>query len=135
MECDLTLCHCNGHRIVVPFNSHKEASELTAGAAGPEARTRGDSAMAVLLYKDHYISVLLTPDKSGDSSCIAVVEMSNKRDNNPAARVVIGEAFATTEDASVRGFELGKKWIDERQPKSSEQKTVLQWIVRSVFGY
>jgi hypothetical protein len=91
--------------------------------------------MAVLLYNEHYISVFLTPDKSGDLSYIAVVEIRNKRDNDPAARLMMGEAFATTEDASVRGFEMGRKWIDERQPKSREQKMGFRWRVRSVFGY
>jgi hypothetical protein len=91
--------------------------------------------MAVLLYNNHYISVFLTPDKAGDLSYVAVVEIRNKRDNDPAARLIMGEAFATTEDASVRGFEMGRKWIDERQPKSRGQKTGLRWMFRLVFGH
>jgi hypothetical protein len=78
--------------------------------------------MTVLLYDNHYISVLLTPDKSGDSAYNAVVEIRNKRENHPVARLIIGEAFATATDASTRGVEIGKKWIDERQSKSREQK-------------
>lgn len=112
---DRPVCHCNGGRTVVTSNSHEKPSELTAGAAGPEARTKGDSAMTVLLYNNHYISVLLTPNKSGDSAYNAVVEIRNKRENQPAARLIIGEAFASAADASTRGVEMGKKWIDERQ--------------------
>ena len=73
--------------------------------------------MAVLRYSNHYISVFLTPDKSSNSSCVLVVEIRHKRDHSPIARLVSGEAFVTTEDASARGFELGKKWIDERSQK------------------
>jgi hypothetical protein len=73
--------------------------------------------MAVLRYSNHYISVFLTPDKSSNSSCILVVEIRHKRDHSPIARFVSGEAFVTTEDASARGFELDKKWIDDRSRK------------------
>jgi hypothetical protein len=91
--------------------------------------------MTVLLYNNHYISVLLTPDKSGDSAYNAVVEIRNKRENHPAARLIIGEAFATAADASTRGVEMGKKWIDERQSKSRAQKAGLRSVVGLVFGH
>jgi hypothetical protein len=75
--------------------------------------------MAVLRYHDHYISVVLTPDKSGNSSCIPVVEIRHKRDNAPVTRLVISEAFTSTRVAKARAFETGKKWVDERYPKST----------------
>jgi hypothetical protein len=73
--------------------------------------------MAVLSYRDHYISVLLTPDKSGTFSYIPIVEIRPKRDNNPAARLILTEAFATFTEARAQGLDAGKKWVDERNPK------------------
>ena len=73
--------------------------------------------MAVLRYHDHYISVFLTPDKSGKSSCIPFVEIRHKRDHSPVARLMLDEAFTTALDASTHGLEMGKKWIDERDAK------------------
>lgn len=70
--------------------------------------------MAVLRYNDHYISVFLTPDKSGDSSCIPFVEIRHKRDSHPVARLVSGEAFTTAAEASAHGVDEGKKWIDDQ---------------------
>ena len=78
--------------------------------------------MAVLRYRDHYISVLLTPDKSGTLSYIPIVEIRPKRDNNPAARLILTAAFATFTDARAQGLNAGKKWVDERNPKRVEAK-------------
>jgi hypothetical protein len=50
--------------------------------------------MAVLRYNDHYISVFLTPDKSGNSSRIPFVEIRHKQDRGPVARLMLDEAFA-----------------------------------------
>lgn len=74
--------------------------------------------MAVLSYNNHYISVVLTPDKSGNSSCVPVVEIRHKRDKSPLTRLVISEAFTSTRNAKAYAFEIGKKWVDERYPKS-----------------
>jgi hypothetical protein len=70
--------------------------------------------MAVLRYNDHYISVFLTPDKSGASSCIPFVEIRHKHDHGPMARLTPSEAFASELDASAYGFKMGKQWIDEK---------------------
>jgi hypothetical protein len=109
------LIDCNGRESTIALDSHVKRSSLVRDAG--QGDPKGYSAMAVLRYSNHYISVFLTPDKSGNSSCILVVEIRHKRDHSPIARLVSGEAFATVEDASARGFELGRKWIDDRSRK------------------
>ncbi|HEX2933197.1 MAG TPA: hypothetical protein VHV54_25940 [Candidatus Binatia bacterium] len=78
--------------------------------------------MAVLRYNDHYISVFLTPDKSGNSSCIPFVEIRHKHDHGPVARLMLDEAFATAIEASVYGLKRGKQWIDEKLAASKALK-------------
>jgi hypothetical protein len=73
--------------------------------------------MAVLGYNGHYISVFLTPDKSGHSACIPFVEIRHRVDQNPLARLMLKEAFVTAEEASAHGLDAGKKWVDERNAK------------------
>lgn len=70
--------------------------------------------MAVLHYNGYYLSVFLTPDKSGNLSCIPFVEIRNKRSHDPAARLMLNEAFSTADEASAHGFDMGKQWVDER---------------------
>ena len=79
--------------------------------------------MATLHYNDYYISVLHTPDSSGNSSCIPFVEIRHKRDNDPAARLMLTEAFSTARDASAHGFKIGKQWVDERVAKANSVQT------------
>jgi hypothetical protein len=74
--------------------------------------------MAVLGYNGHYISVFLTPDKSGNSSCIPFVEIRHKGDRGPLARLMLKEAFETADAASAHGLEMGKKWVDEQNTKN-----------------
>jgi hypothetical protein len=129
LTCELrpeSLSRCNGKRSVVVSNSHKAVRAYRRGRR-TGSPNKGASAMTVLLYNNHYISVLLTPDKSGVSAYNAVVEIRNKRENHPAARLIIGEAFASVADASTRGVEIGKKWIDERQSNQGSRKRVFGW--------
>ena len=70
--------------------------------------------MAVQGYNGHYISVFLTPDKSGNSSCVPFVEIRHKGDQGPLARLMLEEAFERADDANAHGFAMGKKWVDER---------------------
>jgi hypothetical protein len=79
--------------------------------------------MAILRYNDHYISVFLTPDKSGNSSCLAFVEIRHKQDRSPITRLVLEEAFANATEARVYGLKMGKKWIDERRAESKVLKS------------
>lgn len=74
--------------------------------------------MAVKGYNGHYISVFLTPDKSGNSSCVPFVEIRHKGDQSPLARLMLEEAFGSADDANAHGLEVGKKWVDERNAKS-----------------
>ena len=50
--------------------------------------------MATQRYNDYYISVLHTPDNSGNSSCIPFVEIRHKRGHDPEARLMLNEALA-----------------------------------------
>ncbi len=70
--------------------------------------------MPNLRYRNYYISVFHMPDKSGNSSCIACVEIRHKVDDSPAARVMLSGGFHTAQEASEHGFELGKQWVDDR---------------------
>lgn len=80
--------------------------------------------MAVLRYLNHYISVLLTPDKSGNFSYIPIVEVRHNRDNNPMARLVSTEAFANFTEARAYGFTVGKNWVDEQNVKRKSVATI-----------
>jgi hypothetical protein len=62
----------------------------------------------VLRYSDHYISVFLTPDKFGNSSCAPFVEIRHKQDQGPVAGLMLDEVFANAADASVYGLKMGK---------------------------
>jgi hypothetical protein len=70
--------------------------------------------MPKVCYRDHYISVVHLPDKSGRSSCIACVEIRYKHDRAPSARLMLEESFSTADDASAHGFATGKQWVDQR---------------------
>ena len=103
---------------------------------------RFPASMAVLLCRDRYISVLLAPDKSGNSSYIPIVEIRHKRDNNPAARLVSTEAFLRFTEARIHGLDMGKKWIDEQTPKpksavatGENEKEVQSRNPKIVFGF
>jgi hypothetical protein len=74
--------------------------------------------MAVQGYKGHYISVFLTPDKSGNSSCVPFVEIRHNGDQGPLARLMLEEAFESAVEASAYGFKVGKQWVDERNAKT-----------------
>ena len=74
--------------------------------------------MAVQGYNGHYISVFLTPDKSGNSSCIPFVEIRHNGDQGPLARLMLEEAFERADDANAHGLAMGKKWVDERNSKT-----------------
>ena len=75
--------------------------------------------MATQRYNDYYISVLHTPDNSGNSSCIPFVEIRHKRGHDPEARLMVNEAFSTARDANAHGFTIGKRWVDERIAKGN----------------
>ncbi len=74
--------------------------------------------MAVLRYSGYYISVFLTPDKSGHSSCIPFVEIRHKGDPGPLVRLMLKEAFETAVDANAHGLKMGKNWVDEEIAKN-----------------
>jgi hypothetical protein len=66
-----------------------------------------------LRYKNHYISVLHLPDKSGKSSCTVCVEIRPKRDHVLSTRLTINQSFSTAQDATAEGLATGKRWIDQ----------------------
>src|SRR5262245_20618895 len=70
--------------------------------------------MPRLRYKDYYISVFHTPDKSGNLSCVPFVEIHHKRGRGLEVRLMLNEAFSTAFDASAHGFAMGKQWVDEQ---------------------
>lgn len=69
--------------------------------------------MAILRYRDYYISVLFTPDKSGNASYVPFVEIRHNRGSTPIVRLTPGQSFSRSSEAKVHGFEIGKKWIEE----------------------
>ena len=64
--------------------------------------------MPALYYRNHYISVFQIPDKSGNSSCIACVEIRHKLEGSPSARLMLNGPFSTAHEASEHGFVMGK---------------------------
>ena len=72
--------HCNSGQSGIASIHYNKPSELKP--PGPQDRKpeQGGSAMPSLRYGDYYISVFHTPDKSGNSSCIAFVEIRHQRD-------------------------------------------------------
>src|SRR5688572_13948643 len=101
----------------MPPASHSLARTGASLVFNGNCSARFSASMAVLLCRDRYISVLLAPDKSGNSSYIPIVEIRHKRDNNPAARLVSTGAFLRFTEARIHGLDMGKKWIDEQTPK------------------
>ena len=75
--------------------------------------------MPSLRYRDYYISVLHIPDKSGDSSCIACVEIRHKLHDSPAAKGMLSGALLVAHDVDKHGFTMGKQWVDDRIAKKS----------------
>lgn len=70
--------------------------------------------MPQVRHKKHYISVLHLPDKSGESSCICCVEIRHEREQVLSTRLMLNQRFATEQDATERGFAVGKQWVDQR---------------------
>lgn len=79
--------------------------------------------MAVVRYRNYYISVLLTPDKSGNSSCIPFAEIRHKGDHSPVARLMFSEAFDDANDATSHGLVMGKKWVDEKEAANKSKQS------------
>jgi hypothetical protein len=69
--------------------------------------------MPILRYRDYYISVLHVPDKSGDASCIACVEVRHKLDGHPTVRFQSRSTTAILSETNEQGFAMGKRWIDD----------------------
>ena len=70
--------------------------------------------MPGLYYRNHYISVFQIPDKSGNSSCIACVEIRHNLEGSPSARLMLNGPFSIAHEASEHGFVMGKRWVDDR---------------------
>jgi hypothetical protein len=66
-------------------------------------------------YKNHYISVVHLPDKSLESACTCYVEIRQEREQVLSTRLILGEGFKTEQDATERGFAVGKQWVDQRR--------------------
>jgi hypothetical protein len=75
--------------------------------------------MPSLRYKDHYISVVELPDKSGKSSLILCVEIRHERDRVPPARLMLEQSASMVKDARAHGFATGKQWIDRQSADKS----------------
>ena len=73
-------------------------------------------------YKNHYISVVHLPDKSLESACTC---LRQEREQVSSTRLILGEGFKTEQDATERGFAVGKQWVDQRRGlKEAHSKTV-----------
>jgi hypothetical protein len=71
-----------------------------------------------LRYKNHYISVLHLPDKSGKSSCTLCVEIRSNRDHILSTRLTLNQSFSTSQDATAEGVATGKRWVDQQAAQS-----------------
>lgn len=70
--------------------------------------------MPILRYREYYISVFHVPDKSGDASCIASVEIRHKLDDQPTVRLRARLTRAMLSEANEQGFAMGKRWVDDQ---------------------
>jgi hypothetical protein len=75
--------------------------------------------MPVLRYREHYISVIHIPDKSGDGSCIASVEIRHRLDDHPTVRLRARSTRALLSEANEQGFAIGKRWVDDHLTRKS----------------
>ena len=69
--------------------------------------------MPSLRYRNAYISIFHIPDKSGNSSCIAYVEIRHKLEGSPSARLVLNGPFSDAHPAREHAFAMEKERIDD----------------------
>ena len=89
--------------------------------------------MPSLRYKDHYISILHLPDKSGRSSCTLCVEIRSNRDHVLSTRLTLNQAFNTVQDATAEGVATGKRWVDQQAAHSGFGSVTVRTRLRSWF--
>ena len=70
--------------------------------------------MPSLRHKNHYISVVHLPDKSGKSACICCVEIRHEWEQVLSTRLMLDQGFDTEDNATEHGLAAGKRWVDER---------------------
>ena len=68
--------------------------------------------MPSLRYRNAYISIFHIPDKSGNSSCIAYVEIRHKLEGSPSARLVLNGPFSDAHQAREHAFAMEKERIE-----------------------
>lgn len=70
--------------------------------------------MPKVRHRNHYISVIHLPDKSGKSTCVCCVEIRHEREQVLSTRLMLDRSFDTEQDATEHGFAAGKQWVDQR---------------------
>jgi hypothetical protein len=77
-------------------------------------------------HKNHYISVIHLPDKSGKSACICCVEIRHEREQVFSTRLLLDQGFDTEQDATEYGFAAGKQWVDQRSERKKSHSEAVE---------
>ena len=75
--------------------------------------------MFTTAYKNYFLRVLFSSEKELDAAFSLVVEISQAQDRKPVATIYVSESIATEREGILRGFEVGRQWIDKTSPQLS----------------
>jgi hypothetical protein len=70
-------------------------------------------------YKNYFLRILFSWENEFAAAFSLVVEISQAHGHKPVATICLSEPIATEREAILRGFEVGRQWIDRTSPQLS----------------
>jgi hypothetical protein len=70
-------------------------------------------------YKSYFLRILFSSEKELGAKFSLVIEISQAEGHKPVATIYVSEPIATEKEGILRGFEVGRQWIDKTSPQLS----------------
>src|SRR5262249_14001690 len=70
-------------------------------------------------YKNYFLRILFSSEKELGGAFSLLVEISQAQGRKPVATIYVSEPIATEKEGILRGFEVGRQWIDKTSPQLS----------------
>jgi hypothetical protein len=64
-------------------------------------------------YKNYFLRILFASEKEFGPAFSLVVEISQAPGRKPVATIYVSEPIATEREGILRGFEIGREWVDK----------------------
>ena len=80
-------------------------------------------------YKNYFLRILFSSEKEVGAPFSLVIEISQAQGRKPVATICVSEPIATEREGILRGFELGRQWVDQTQPRLSSPIAIAERTV------